>query len=415
VSALVNQPLTSSTPILDRLSSLPKAKTRWLEQAYEIFIAILTVYGPILFIGILVVYGPIFLLAKAPSPVLEWISRNLQTIYRVNWAGARSFIATFLTAVVIVMVLIVHEAGHVLAGVAVGFRWKHVRVGRIQLDRSLRFSQTSGAESLGGTLFFAEEMKGRRLKCIVVLASGPLANLLSGLLVLILPGQKSLVAGLFIAVSFYSGVINLIPFPGRGVGSDGLKIWRALFRQRNHERFIALALLGQQMRSSLEDIDYEMLSPALIAEATAIRDDSLATVLAHEVAYFRAFCLKDNSTAEHCLETCLLFSRRYSSAMRTELIGEAAIFQAKRRKRIDLARQWLADLPNDEVGKSLRPRVEGNIAEAEGQFEQALLKVEICQKQAERIANEQTRNVRMARLAKWKEEIEQSQAKAQGV
>jgi hypothetical protein len=246
-------------------------------------------------------------------------------------------------------------------------------------------------------------MKHHPWKFVVMIASGPLANLISGFLLLLLPYQKAFVSGAFIATSLFLGMNNLIPFRGKKFRSDGLQIFRALFQQHKHERDLSLAQLRDELESG---VDVEALSPGLIAELTAVRDNSLATLAAHAVAYGRAYYQKDNSAAAFYLEACLLFSGNATPQFRNLLIADAAIFQARRRKRPDLAQQWLADLPADPALKSARLRTEGAIAESQGNFAQAIEKVEACLQEAEKMQNEGSRKRLISKLTEWKGELD---------
>ena len=244
-----------------------------------------------------------------------------------------------------------------------------------------------------------------------MVASGPLANLISGFLLLLLPYQKSFVSGAFIATSLFLGTNNLIPFKGKTFRSDGLQIFSALFQQPKHERALSLVQLRDELESG---VDFEALSPGLITELISVRDNSLATVAAYAVAYARAYYQKDNSAAAFYLETCLLFSGKATPQTRNLLIADAAIFQAPRRNRTDLAQQWLADLPADPALMSARLRAEGAIAEAQGNFALAIEKVEACLQEAEKMENEGSRKRLVSKLAAWKDELDKSLVQSVG-
>src|SRR5258708_3407886 len=171
-----------------------------------------------LVVGLIAVYVPFFALFTGKLPffhlVREWAIRNLQNIFADDWAGARVVFNVFLALASIVAAIAFHEAGHVLAGSLAGFRFRYVGVGPIEMDRSLRFSRRESVENagLGRAVFFPVEMKDRPFGCIGMTLGGPAANLISGWFVLALPVQKSVMAGAFVAASFYLGTVNLLPF-----------------------------------------------------------------------------------------------------------------------------------------------------------------------------------------------------------
>src|SRR5262249_24473417 len=75
------------------------------------------------------------------------------------------------------------------------------------------------------------------------------------------------------------------------------------------------------------------------------------------------------------LETCLRYASHASPAMREGLMSDAAVFQARRRKRPDLADQWLAEIQVNTPHRWFRSRAEaailgtkGDVAEARGKL-----------------------------------------------
>jgi hypothetical protein len=77
----------------------------------------------------------------------------------------------------------------------------------------------------------------------------------------------------------------------------------------------------------------------------AVRDDSAGTATAHALAFAAAFHQHRDGEAAERLEACLTHSERVPLVVREALMSEAAVFQARRRKRPDLAEQWLAAIP----------------------------------------------------------------------
>lgn len=233
--------------------------------------------------------------------------------------------------------------------------------------------------------------------------AGPAANIASAV-VFLLPFDKSFILIAFAGVSFYLGVINLVPSRRGGTSSDGLKILTVLFKRAKHERTLAFLQLFDEIRSG---VDFETLPSDLVHEAISVRDNSWMTVMAYSIAYVRAFCGKDNSSAAFYLETCLELSGQALTDISSALIADAAIFQAARRGNVALAEQWLADLPNIAKTKSYRLRAEGAIFEARGDFKAALEKIAECEKMAQAKADTKSKERLLAKLNEWKKEVEE--------
>jgi hypothetical protein len=81
------------------------------------------------------------------------------------------------------------------------------------------------------------------------------------------------------------------------------------------------------------------------------------------------------------------------------------VFQARRRKRIDLAEQWLAMIPQNTEFPGLRPRVEAAILEAQGDVDGALKKLDEVETLFLAIPNETMREINVRFLCRWKSEL----------
>src|SRR5262245_5217085 len=77
----------------------------------------------------------------------------------------------------------------------------------------------------------------------------------------------------------------------------------------------------------------ESLSADFLAKATAVRDDSADTVTAHAITFAAAFHQHKDGEAAQRLETCLAYASRATPTVREALMSDAAVFQARRRKR----------------------------------------------------------------------------------
>ena len=262
-------------------------------------------------------------------------------------------------------VIAIHELAHALAGVAVGFRFNSLRVGRLQFDRPFRitFYRGRGTGAGGWASLFPVKQDKLILRAIAMLLAGPASNLISVCVLVLLPYSKGMFSALFIYISLLIGLMNLLPFRSRAVISDGGRILMLLQNRARGERWLAMLKLLEEMRTG---VPAEKMTPEFIAKATAIEDKSPDTVVAFALAYAAAFWQRKDDEAAQALETCLRHCSRAAPSQRQGLMSDAAVFQARRRKRIDLAEQWLADIPQKTEYPWLRPRGEAAILEAKG-------------------------------------------------
>ena len=376
-------------------------------------------YGP--FIGLIrdfaliVAYAvPVVLISLHPpseQAFFRWLGWNFRVLFGDSWAGVRITLTGFAIAFAVLAAIAIHESGHLLTGLAVGFRFRSLRVWRVQVDHKLRVSRykPSEGEGQGATVFFPKQMRNRPLSVACMTLAGPLANLLSGYLLLILPFHKSLVAGAYIWASFFFGLVNLVPFRGARTRSDGMQLFMLSWNRAKHERRLALA---QILEDRLAGVEVESLSPELITSAVAVRDDSLETVLAHLIAYAAAYNQHKDQEAAQLLETCLQHASVATPSLREQLIANAGIFQAERRKSIDLAEQWLGDLPATLKVPYCRLMVEGAILESQGDFSGALQKVDEIETIIVATTKPKQQQTAFKPFAKWRSDLEQKRASA---
>jgi hypothetical protein len=303
----------------------------------------------------------------------------------------------------------VHELGHVLAGVAAGFRFSSLRVGRLEIHRGFRLARYrgSGAGSggwLGGWAnlvpIWSESLRWRAL---IMIAAGPAANLLSALAVGLAPLAMGTFSGFFLIFSAILGLGNLVPMRNRAVLSDGRRILMLLRNRELGERWLALMRLLAEI---VEGVPSEALPADFVAKAIAVRDNSPDTVTAHSIAYSAAFWRHQDAEAARCLETCLRYSSFTAPPVREALMSDAAVFQARRRGDPGLASQWLAAMPEKTEFPGLRLRAEAAILEAKGEMASALRKLDECGQALLRVPNPTQREMALRFLNRWRSELE---------
>lgn len=165
---------------------------------------------------------------------------------------------------------------------------------------------------------------------------------------------------------------------------------------------MAMMKLGAELK---EGVPLEDLSADFLAKAVAIKDNSPDTVIANALAYGAAYSQHDDAQAAEYLETCLHYSPYAPPNMRQALMSDAGVFQARKRKRIDLAEQWLAAMPGKTEIPWLRAMVEAAILEAKGDIEGALMQLEAIEKLVLAALDRAPRERAYRSLLKWKSEL----------
>src|SRR5207302_8435773 len=128
------------------------AKARWLGRNYESLVGLVTVYGSF--------FGFFALPSSILDTLLRWVSRNLQALFLHDWVGVKVLITIVLILAAICGAVLIHELGHVIAGLMAGFRFRYMRLGKLEVNSSLRLSRSHVANesALGMACFFPEEM-----------------------------------------------------------------------------------------------------------------------------------------------------------------------------------------------------------------------------------------------------------------
>ncbi len=308
------------------------------------------------------------------------------------------------------LVILIHELGHLVIGLVLQDNFQYIRVGVIEFDQfnRLKWKWQWGSLFSGRTLTLPNSTRGLRWRLFLSTIAGPASNLISGLVAvkfasMISPGNNVLVAAalyVFSAQSFFAAFVNLVPAVLHGKMNDGMRLFTLAFNRKKGERLISIVLfLADAKRGKSEAIGkYDM------GKWANINDQTSDQVIANWAAYREN---KDHiEVAAQHLENCLVHSSIATPELREEIIIEAAIFQAIRRNRVDLARAWLSE---DKSGKKRLNRyfAEAMILRGEGQTEQALTKIDEALDYIATIPNGALRAKQESAFKKWKVELEE--------
>lgn len=388
---------TSHTPILDRVSPIPPRRQARRRPGSRI-----------VRVTAIILAGALFSVL-ANMEQLSYIPGASHSL-RVEFVQA--FLASAATAVFFLVPLAglmastaIHEAGHLVAGLCAGLRFNSLRVYRLQFDLPFRFSIYRGMDTgaAGWTSMFPCGSDRLAQRALVMVIGGPAANLLTGILVFCLPFPKGYFLFWLGTSSLLAGAINLIPFRRRGFLSDGWRILTLLQNRESAERWLSLLKLGVEWRKGVPP---ESISEEFLRKTLVLRDNTPDTVAAYAYAYSLALARHDNARAAQCLEVCLQYSPYASPPVQEALMSEAGVFQARKRKRVDLAEHWMAALPAKLQIPWLRTRVEAAILEAKGDAQGAVRKLDEAEKMILATPNQAMRETEHRALLRWKSELQ---------
>jgi hypothetical protein len=247
---------------------------------------------------------------------------------------------------------LIHEIGHLLAGWAVGFRFRsiqigplraHVEYGNIKVGFSLKLT------ALGLAGIYAPRVHRLRRRLLVFIAGGPAANLLSVPITAILVGYifpslaNSSAAGpamQFAMISVVFVMLSLVPFQS-GLASDGARI-EMLFRSPLlARRWITLLALDGRMNAGVRA---RLFKQTWLKAATYVSDTSFDAFHANWLAYLSAIDRKDASTAACHLEKCLELTPLLPLSLRDTAALESAVFSYWFRDDVSKGSKWTTQI-----------------------------------------------------------------------
>jgi hypothetical protein len=354
------------------------------------------------------IWSPTFLTfaERIIRPAQHFLDTTLDSI-STDWGPLITFA---LLPFLLFAVIIVHELGHLVCGLCVGFRLMSIHFGPLRISPpfrvSVKFEPKTGAS--GWVRMIPGESTNLRSRAVVFILGGPGANLLAGFFILFLK-LGGPVASVFASLSILVGAANLVPFRRLALISDGKRMLMLLKNAEQGERWLAILQLAAELGSGIEP---ENLSPDFIAKATAVRDESPDTAAGYAFAYTAAWYKDAPDKAAQFLETCLEYSQFSPPVMREALRCSAAVFQGRKRNRIDLAEQWLLEIPTKTLYPGLRLQAESAVLEAQGNIEGALKKLDEVETALMTIHDSHQRSVSLRSLQRWKRALVEKQASA---
>ncbi|HTC92751.1 MAG TPA: M50 family metallopeptidase [Terriglobales bacterium] len=377
-------PTTTATPILDCVQTLPKRKRwkRWV--GWTIWIAVILTLP---WSGELTQHSTYW------GAMLHVVDLTAKTFFGTMLppAGASAIFGLLLVWLALYCALIIHELGHIVAGLTVRFQANFLIIYPFRFTRTRtgwavrreRLASVSGAASM-----LPQSFEHLRPRLMIYVLGGPAANLLTFMLLRAwlpnmaqAPDQTILFLDSLANLSLFLGAANLLPFQARGFQSDGARVLMAAAKERKFLRWYALVRLSTSIAGGIRARD---LDPAVIQQALELNDSSGDWLRANLIAYSWAADREDVAVAAASLEKCLAYAGKLPNKTRCFLMLEAAVFQGWYREDAGRAAHWmnLAGAARKRLPAlyRLRPEIavawaDGHSAEAETKLQEAIAEV----------------------------------------
>jgi hypothetical protein len=281
-----------------------------------------------------------------------------------------------------VLIIAVHELGHLLGGWSVGFRFSFVSVGPLSLKveyGKLRVYLRRGMAAGGYAGMHVQRLRRLRRRLFLFTAAGPLANLLSAaataiVLNYLVPASQNdwlyLFAHIFLQISIIIGLVNLLPFRLGMLYPDGARLAMLMRSRPRSRRWLCISAIGAQIQKGVRPKDWKR---TWVRGASAARDGSVDDFSGNWIAYLSANDSKDGSLAATHLERCLSLMNQLGLSTQDLVALEAAVFSAWFRKNPDTAETWLRQVKKlKAIPQLVRIRADVALPCARMEFEKAL-------------------------------------------
>ena len=380
----------SPTPILDREATVPLSAATTADRPKPRRVK------TILFLVLVACGLLIALLDSSPIHLFHGKARGLVALWALVVAPLLLGFAN----------VVIHELGHVIAGLFMGFRFVSVRVWSLRMNSGFRFrlADNRGSEYAGLARMLPIGSRAFKTRVIVMTLGGPVANLLTSFMIAPYIGTIPL-AGWFMVWSGFVGIFNLVPFSRGKTLTDGRRILKLFSRKIPNKRRLALMKIVADCAKGRAPAG---IDPALISAAIAIFDRSADTLVAHYIAYNAGWDTTPESEVARLLEISLQNSDLAPPALREALFADAGAFQATKRKNVALATEWLNDLPENPSTPWARLWVETAILESQEDFREALRKLDAIEGM---FSQHKVSKKDLAKIQRWRSELLQKAEK----
>jgi hypothetical protein len=293
----------------------------------------------------------------------------------VRFTLVGSYIFLIMTLPVLYLMIWVHELGHVVAGLAVGFQFVFLSVGPVQLrlkNGKLRLSMVRRKGFRGGMAgaypASAEDLPRRYL---IYAAGGPLGGLgfaaASYAAFTLVPLQSMWWRAIltFAALEgLFASLLNLIPLRYAGLRMDGAYLLSALRGdERDRNLFAHLALIAAILKG-IRPRDWD---PSLVMRSPSPGQRGMDILYIDLMKCYYAWDRGEIAEAGTCFERVMEREDDYPLVNRKALYYEAAYFWARHRGDTVQATRWMSSKGTEIIPEGYyQPALDAAIAYADG-------------------------------------------------
>lgn len=303
------------------------------------------------------------------DPVVGWFVRTTETLNAWD---------LFVLPVLVLLVLGVHELGHLLAGLSQGMRFLLLIFGPFQWHASrsgVKFRWVTHLGLMGGIAATIPTEVGPKLsrQLIVMISGGPTASLFLGVVAIVIAMTFDSRVGAYGAIVALSSLgiflATAIPMRAAGFMSDGMQILDVLSGKQSVVERTTLLQISAQSLAGVRPRDWDSEAIRKVAQLTS--DEPLRQISAWQLLLLRSSDCGDASGIKKYGELLAANVDRFPDGFRQAIHAELAICAGLAGK-LELAKNHLSNAKGGVVEPSRRFLAAAIIATLEQSSAQAI-------------------------------------------
>jgi hypothetical protein len=316
----------------------------------------------------------------------------------------------FAFLLLILVVMAIHELGHLMGGFSRGMKFLLFIVGPFQWIKTpdgIRFSLVFNLGNFGGLAAAMPDPNREfspQMKRLII--SGPLASfmltIIGVLAGLLLTGKPAFYFYFIGGLSFLIFLLTALPFRAGGFMSDGMQLLELMRGGVGvEERQTILNLMMQSMAGTRpRDLDQSIIERMLRFESL----DPMRQVIARLYAYLSSSDRGEHELASEYIDWMQQHIEQYPQGFRQSLILEICL-DYLRQGRLEEARRWMKKSAGGIVDESRRALVEAELALAENNKEQAIKAIAKARKLSRRTYDNGMRIMTLEQIERAEQKI----------
>jgi len=353
------------------------------------------------------------------SNVLNLPGMNSATLQQQS--SSEHFLLIVWIIVSLFLVLLLHECGHVLAGLLQRCRFELLIVGPLKIAREhdkIRVGLNKSLALAGGIAATSpRDMSHMRRRFIIIVLGGPLASLIWACLFWVValcfpettPWRTFL--PLTSLLSLLILLVTALPLPMGTFYTDGARVLMLIQNGEKARRWTALISLQHLAMGAQPPMHW---NSDLIHQATALDDASMDHLMGCWLSYYATLDRDDEEWARQFVEHLKHHYAQASTLVKAPLALDIAYFLARYQQNAIEAAYWYAQGKKAGVPRSSFLRTEAALAVAQNRLEEARAKAEEGLGELSKITSVSMRGFEERRLNDLLQRISVSLVKASG-